>query len=98
MESEQYDGIPVYGPAVAVLPSGKWSTLYPLRKTTYEKFGEEAAKTVATVALYDMIPLGWRVVESVPLEFTIAEQYITRPPGGEMVLVRVIAQLTYKEE
>lgn len=88
------NGLPVYGPAASVLPGRRWSTLFPMRKSVYYKFGNEAAESAATIALYGMIPFGLEVDEEVPLEFTVTEQYNMRIPGEpEMILVRVVAQL-----
>jgi hypothetical protein len=84
------DGLPVYGPAVAPMPGGKWSLLFPVRKSTYEKMGEEALKTAATVCLHDMMPPFFEVDDSVEMEFTFAENY-TSPPA--MSLVRVVAKM-----
>lgn len=95
--SELTNGIPVYGPCVAPMPGRRWSTIYPMRKSTYDKFGSEAAEQVATFALYDMIPPEFQVDEEFPLEFTHVDQYVQITGDPAMCMVQVIATLKRKE-
>lgn len=87
------NGVPIFGPCVAVLPGDQLSFVFPIRQRTVERFDLDQLENAAQVALYDNIPDGWTIDDSDPVKITWGSQVVEGPMGGGMALIHLIAQL-----
>lgn len=85
--------LPVFGPAVARLPENNFSLVFPIKDTTVQRFDLDALETAAKVCLYDMVPDGTEVDDSVPVMITWGQQFNGEVFGGTMHIIHMIAKL-----
>lgn len=84
--------VPVFGPCVAMLPGEQFSLIFPVRKSTVERFDLDTIETAARVSLYDNVPKGRVVDDSVPVDIKWGEQIVEGPMGCSMYLVHLLAK------
>lgn len=87
---------PAMGVAVGGTADGQFSLLFPIWKSTAERFSKEQIETAALISLYQYVPIGFEPVEGT-IDMEWSEEYLTPPPYEPKVLVRVVATLWEKK-